>query len=224
MSQQINLLLPELRPRRDWLAFPAVAAASLAVIVGIAGMAVWGRQQAADLAVQQTRGEAELAELRQRIQALGQALAARHPDPALQAEVERLSEGVRQRQEALAAVESGRIGSRQGQSGVLRGFARQTMEGVWLTGVALAGSDVEIRGRLTDSALLPHYISRLNGDGMFQGRRFAALDMREASVTPPQQAGSAPAANATPGAAPQAGRQFTEFVLHGKPPKEGAER
>ncbi len=41
MSQQINLLLPELRPQRDWLAFPAVAAASLAVIVGIAGMAVW---------------------------------------------------------------------------------------------------------------------------------------------------------------------------------------
>ena len=30
MSQQINLLLPELRPRFDWLALPVVAAAGLA--------------------------------------------------------------------------------------------------------------------------------------------------------------------------------------------------
>ena len=165
------------------------------------------------------------------MQALGQALAARRPNPALKEEVARLAEGLRQRNTALDAVESGRSGSREGSSGVLRGFARQTAEGVWLTGFVLAGSEVEIRGRLSDAALLPHYIQRLNGEPIFKGRRFAALDMSEGSLQPATPAPVAPAA--TPAPAPSAsavpqgapgGRRFTEFVLHGKLPPPGGER
>ena len=116
---------------------------------------------------------------------------------------------------------------------MLRGFARQTAEGVWLTGFVLAGSEVEIRGRLSDAALLPHYIQRLNGEPIFKGRRFAALDMSEGSLQPagaaatPATAPAAPAAAPGASAAPQSapgGRRFTEFVLHGRLPTPGGER
>ncbi|MBK7899287.1 MAG: PilN domain-containing protein [Azonexus sp.] len=231
MSQQINLILPELRRRRDWLSFPIVAGASLAGLLLIVGLAVWSQREVDSLNARHRQGEAELATLRQRVQALGQALAARRPNPALKEEVARLAEGLRQRNTALDAVESGRSGSREGSSGVLRGFARQTAEGVWLTGFVLAGSEVEIRGRLSDAALLPHYIQRLNGEPIFKGRRFAALDMSEGSLQPATPAPVAPAA--TPAPAPSAsavpqgapgGRRFTEFVLHGKLPPPGGER
>jgi Tfp pilus assembly protein PilN len=231
LSQQINLILPELRRRRDWLSFPIVAGASLAGLLLIVGLAVWSQREVDSLNARHRQGEAELATLRQRVQALGQALAARRPNPALKEEVARLAEGLRQRNTALDAVESGRSGSREGSSGVLRGFARQTAEGVWLTGFVLAGSEVEIRGRLSDAALLPHYIQRLNGEPIFKGRRFAALDMSEGSLQPATPAPVAPAA--TPAPAPSAsavpqgapgGRRFTEFVLHGKLPPPGGER
>jgi Tfp pilus assembly protein PilN len=233
VSQQINLILPELRRRRDWLSFPIVAGASLAGLVLIVGLAVWSQREVDSLNARHRQGEAELATLRQRVQALGQALAARRPNPALKEEVARLAEGLRQRNSALDAVESGRSGSREGSSGVLRGFARQTAEGVWLTGFVLAGSEVEIRGRLSDAALLPHYIQRLNGEPIFKGRRFAALDMSEGSLQPagaaatPATAPAAPAAAPGASAAPQSapgGRRFTEFVLHGRLPTPGGER
>ncbi len=234
MSQQINLLLPELRRRRDWLAFPTVAVAALLVLLGVAGLALWGRQQVEALLAEQRRGEAELGALRQRVQALGVALAARRPNPALKEEVDRLAEGLRQRNEALEAVESGRSGSREGQSGAMRAFARQTVDGVWLTGFSLASSDVEIRGRLSDAALLPHYIRRLNGEPAFQGRRFAALAMQEGGApavapgaTPAAAAVTAPTAPKVAATLPPptaAAHRYTEFVLHGTQPAAGEAR
>ena len=214
MSQQINLLLPALRPRRDWLGFPLVAGSALAVIVLVAGLGLWGRQQVAGLGEEKERGDAEAAALQQRLLALGQTLAARQPNPALQAEIDRLAESLRQREEALQVVESGRTGGAGGHALSMRGFARQMVDGVWLTGFTLAGSDVEIRGRLADAALLPHYIRRLNEESTFQGRRFAALDMQDASRAAPPE---------TPGRAPPPGnaRRYTEFVLHGSQGRAG---
>jgi hypothetical protein len=42
MSQQINLLLPELRPRFDWLALPVVLGAALVGLLFVVAMALFG--------------------------------------------------------------------------------------------------------------------------------------------------------------------------------------
>jgi Tfp pilus assembly protein PilN len=183
VSQQINLLLPELRPRRDWLAFPMVAGTALAGLALVAGMAAWGRYQVQTLTVAQAQSEAEVKALQQQIQGLGQTLAGRKPNPALQAEIDRLKELLQQQDAALDVVESGKSDSAAGHAALMRGFARQVTEGVWLTGFSFAGKEAEIRGRLADPALLPQYIRRLNGESAFQGRRFAALDMKDGAAT-----------------------------------------
>lgn len=197
MSQQINLLLPELRPRHDWLAFPSVmgmAAFGLAVML-IA--AAWGLFRVQTLSAAQTQLDVEAKTLQQQVQSLSQQIASRQGNPALQDQINRLKDMLQQRDAILSVVEAGKLTPGSGYAEVMRGFARQTMDGLWLTEFSFSGSDARIRGRLTDPSLLPLYIRRLNGESVFQGRRFAALNMTDGL--------SSTAAAAAP--------RYTEFVL-----------
>jgi hypothetical protein len=68
----------------------------------------------------------------------------------------------------------------------LRGLARQSMTGLWITGFVwdAASDSMEIRGRTTDPALLPEYIRRLNREPAFRGHAFAALKVAEGKPEP----------------------------------------
>ncbi|MCH2219812.1 MAG: PilN domain-containing protein [Dechloromonas sp.] len=219
MSQQINLLLPELRPRFDWLALPVVAGAGLLgllVVVVLASVAAW-RLDCLKAREGAVRGE--LAALQQQVQSLGQRLGERKGDAQLDQLLEAARMGVAQRQQVLNIVAQGDLPSSQAYSGLFQGFSRQVVEGVWLTGFGFAEKNVEIRGRLTDPAFLPAYIGRLNAEPAFAGRRFATLDMK--AVDPAAERrdagpGPAPAVNAP--ARPPLPR-YTEFVLRTEPEK-----
>jgi hypothetical protein len=50
MSQQINLVLPELRPRFDWLGLPVVAAAAIVGLLLVGGFYGYQKMQLAKLA------------------------------------------------------------------------------------------------------------------------------------------------------------------------------
>jgi hypothetical protein len=178
MSQQINLILPALRPRFDWLALPVVAGAALAGLVLISLLAVVGMTQAANLKAREAEIRSQLAAVQQQVQALGQSLAARKGDSALDNQITAARLGVTQRQEVLAVIAQGDVTQGNAYSGLLQGFSRQIVDGVWLVGFGFADKEIEIRGRLLDPALLPTYINRLNDEPAFAGRRFAALDMK----------------------------------------------
>ncbi|HLO64881.1 MAG TPA: PilN domain-containing protein [Azonexus sp.] len=177
MSQQINLLLPSLRPRFDWLALPVVATASLAGLVLVCLLAVLGLSQVAALKARETEIRSQLATMQQQVQSLGQSLAMRKGDSGLDGRIEAARLALTQRQEVLAVIERGDVTRGTAYSGLLDGFSRQIVDGVWLLGFRFADGDIEIRGRLLNPALLPTYIAKLNGEPAFAGRRFAALDM-----------------------------------------------
>lgn len=217
MSQQINLILPELKPRFDWLAMPLVGAAALAGLALVTLLAVLAGWQAGRLQQQDAELKAQMQTLQRHVVTLGQALAERKPDPALQEQVEAARQALAEHQEVLAAV--GRQNDAPaGFSGLLQGFSRQTLNGAWLTGFTFAGQDVEIRGRLADAALLPAYIDKLNGEPAFAGRRFAALDMKAvdpAKVAPDAAANGQPKKAALP--------PYVEFALKSeRVPQEAA--
>lgn len=178
MSQQINLLLPALRPRFDWLALPVVAGVALAGLVLISILAVLGLTQAANLKATEAQINNQLAAVQQQVQALGQSLAARQGDTSLDQQIGSARLALTQRQEVLAVIAQGDVTQGSAYSGLLQGFSRQTIDGVWLVGFGFADKEIEIRGRLLDPALLPTYINRLNDEPAFAGRRFAALDMK----------------------------------------------
>lgn len=119
---------------------------------------------------------------------------------------------VAQRQDVLNVVAQGDLPSSHAYSGLFEGFSRQVVEGAWLTGFVFAQKNIEIRGRLTDPALLPVYIGRLNAEPAFAGRRFAALDMK--GVEPAPASAETPAAHAARAAVLP---RHTEFVLRTEP-------
>lgn len=212
MSQQINLLLPELRPRFDWLALPVVAAAGAAGLLLIALLASAGVMRVNALKENETALRAQLTALQQQVQTLGQRLGARQGDTTLDQQLAAARLAVAQRQDVLNVVAQGDLPSSHAYSGLFEGFSRQVVEGAWLTGFVFAQKNIEIRGRLTDPALLPEYIGRLNAEPAFAGRRFAALDMK--GVEP------APASPETPAAPPARAAvlpRHTEFVLRTEP-------
>lgn len=178
MSQQINLLLPELKPRVDWLALPVVAAFALVGLLLLVGLATVTAMRAESLRAKEAAIKTQLLALQQQVQTLGQSLGARQGDSLLDTQIAAARLGVAQRQEVLNVIARGEVTGSNAYSGLLQGFSRQGVEGVWLVGFGFADKDIEIRGRLTDPALLPVYINRLNDEPAFAGRRFSALDMK----------------------------------------------
>ena len=207
MSQQINLILPELRPRFDWLGLPVVAAVGLAGLLLVAGLAIFSSLSLNRLKADEAALNTRATGLQQEVQALAQSLAGRRENSALIQQIAALRTAIEQRQEVLGAIHQGPADDSRGFSGYLHGFANQTIEGVWLVGFAFAHKDIEIRGRLTEPSLLPRYIAKLNAEAIFEGKHFAALDMT--GVDPTVVSGD-------PAVAPvkvKAPARYTEFVL-----------
>lgn len=207
MSQQINLLLPALRPRFDWLALPVVAGVALAGLVLISILAVLGLSQAANLKASEAEIKNQLAAVQQQVQTLGQSLAARQGDTSLDRQIATARLALTQRQEVLAVIAQGDITQGSAYSGLLQGFSRQTVDGVWLVGFGFADKEIEIRGRLLDPALLPTYINRLNDEPAFAGRRFATLDMKGFDPADDKRSDSPPSVKTKVPA------RYTEFAL-----------
>lgn len=221
MSQQINLIIPELQPSFDWLDLRWILAAA-----GVLGMLVllltWNvrREMAAVEATRQSV-QSELDSLQKMVGEINKTLLERKPDPALVAEVNRQREALEMRELALQLIDEGKAGDARGFSELMGGFSRQVMEGVWLTGFEFAGRQIEIRGRLRDYSLLPTYIRRLNAEDIFHTYRFSALDMK--GVEPKDE--KTAAGGAVPGKPAAANLPaYTEFVLRSSGLGQGADQ
>lgn len=202
MTQNINLYDPSLRARRDWLTAGNAAAALGACVLATALAAGWAqhdlntvRQPAADAATALKSAQAELLALAQRA---GEA----KPDARLQAELKLAQTALVQRQSALELLQAGGFGHETGHAGTLSAFARQSIDGLWLTGVALDHQQVALRGRALSPELIPTYVSRLQREAALQGRAFRALQI-DRPVQPADPAASVPARTAP----------FVEFSL-----------
>lgn len=181
MAQQINLYDPALERKRDWFALANVAAAALllCVLVGVAG--IMTRTDVPALTAQVAGGDAQLKTMRDQLTTLGQQVASLKPDPGLEQEVGAARLMLSSRGEVLDFLKQ-RLGPDSlSFAEHLRGLARQSMSGLWLTRFDIqAGTGrMEIHGRVADPALLPEYIRRLNREPVFQGQAFSALKLGE---------------------------------------------
>lgn len=221
MSQQINLLLPELRPRFDWLGLPVVLALALVGLLSVGGLVSYEKSRLAALDAQEQEIKLQITAMQQQVVSLGQLVSGRKGDPALPMLLDALRSGNEERQAVLKALDAGVGGEKAGFAGVLEGFSRQTIEGLWLTRFALAGGNVQIEGAVIDPSLLPRFIDKLNTEPVFSGRRFAALDMKavEADAAPAPATPDAPpvvmAATPTKARVPL---RHTQFVLRSELP------
>lgn len=218
MAQQINLYDASLERQRDWLALGnvVVISAVMAVVIGVAGS--WARQGVPALNVQLAASEAQLKTMRDQVAALGQQAASRKPDPQVEQEMGAARLLLDARGEVLTVLKQ-RLGpDATSFADYLRGFARQSIAGLWLTGFSFdaASGGMEIHGRTVDPALLPEYIRRLNKEAVFQGRAFSALKLVEGKPVPGvANVPGTPGASGAPGAQPPLASKapYHEFML-----------
>lgn len=203
MSQHINLYNPALLPRRHLLSARNLGLA-MVLLAGVAGAAGWHAWAGADRQAASTaQGRQALEQERQRLAQLVKARNQRQPDAGLAAELKQAEQLLATRQALELALSAGDAAMTDGFSEHFRAFARQTMEGVWLVGFSIDGASgaMEIDGRAVSPELVPVYIRRLTDEPAFQGRSFAALDVK--SIDPPPGADAATAAGGASSAGPQ---------------------
>ena len=216
VAQHINLYDPALLRKRDWLALGNVVGvtALLLVLVGLLGYLA--RMDLPGVMAQTQANESQLKTLRDQVTAIGQQIAQRKPDPRIEQEIVFARLLLDSRSEVLNALRQRNDPEGSQYAEYMRGFARQSIQGLWLTGFGFENGSgaMEIRGRTIDPALLPEYIRRLNREKAFQGRAFAALKLAEGKADAPPTGGQPPAGAPAAAAAAAAGKvSFHEFRL-----------
>lgn len=195
MNPQINLYNPQLRSAREVFSFRVlmigVAAALALCVLGY----VWYATQVSANDRQARELDARLQTLRDETVALSKAIETRSRNVELDNRQKQL-EARLARMEAVQAALEQVTGASAGFSEIMRAFARQTMQGVWLTGLSVAtdGNEMRIDGRAAHPDLVPAYIARLNGEALLQGRSFAQFAVRQppAETAPAQGQKAAP--------------------------------
>jgi hypothetical protein len=193
VTHHINLFNAALQPRR--VVLPARHMLLGWGVALVAAMATYGSHVAYGhrLAAQDAALRARATALQSDVQRLGARLSSREPSPQLERELRQKQALLDARQEVLDALQAGDFGDTDGHARFLRAFARQSLQGLWLTGLTVAGSGQEIRvdGRTLDPGLLPDYLKRLGTEAVLQGHAFNHLEMHRAPAEPSEAADTA---------------------------------
>lgn len=218
MAQQLNLFNPIfLKQKKYFSALTMLQALGLVVagVVAFYGYAAYESRSQARIAADASR---QLDSQTAQLTALTREYSPQGRSKLLQEELSRADARLRQREEMLALLQTGGLGNTAGFARYLSALARQSVGGVWLTGVSISGDEAELNlsGRVLQADLVPTYIRALNREEVMRGRRIAELRLtgreeREASTA---GAGQLSAASITPAARPPAGpTPYVEFSL-----------
>jgi hypothetical protein len=194
VPQQINLFNPAFLDKRGPLSLKAALMGWLAVALLSFAFAGYAGMRNRQLAQQEREMTAKVTEVQAEMQRLAGQVAGRKQDPQIAAEIARLESEIRGRDEVMAVLKGGALGDTRGFSEHLRAFARQSFEGVWLTGLHIAarGQDVALEGRALRAEQVPGYLRRLNSESVMQGHPFSELLMQAPAADPGDKSGGRP--------------------------------
>ena len=190
MSQQINLYNQALLPKVDVFSGRMVLLASVGILVLSVLLYAWSAWNAGRLASEDQSQAQRLGTLQSDITRLAQEVGARKPSPQLNAELESMEALLAGRNEVMAVLRSGALGDTKGVSEYFRAFARQTLDGLWLTGFTIvgAGHDITIEGRTLQAELVPGYIGKLRREDSLRGHGFGTLSVHKPAQSAPTEA------------------------------------
>jgi len=186
MPQQINLYNPAFEAKRALMSMKGAAAGWVATAVLVVAFAAYELVSLRLAESQEREVGQQVAAAQADTQRLASQLASRKHDPRVAEEAAQLEGDVRGRQEVMNMLRSGALGDTRGFSDHLKAFARQSFEGVWLTGlsIATAGRQVSLEGRALQAAYVPSYLKRLNGETAMEGHPFSELVIQEPAPDP----------------------------------------
>lgn len=213
--QQINLFNPAFQPQKKILSAATMALGLGVLVLGIAALAGFGALQTAELRQQAATGAKRLEQRQARLAAANLEFAPRRKDQTLEAQILDAERKLASLRHISGAVTRGELGDTGGLSGYFRALARQSVQGLWLTGVTVAagGSQIGIKGRTVDPALVPGYLNRLTQEPLMRGKTFASLQIDQGAPLSVAGADGKPMAAAAP---------YVEFSLQSVAEAPGA--
>lgn len=208
MSQQINLFNPIFLKQKKYFSAAAMLQALGILIAGCALIAVYAQYQVGSLSKEANNSKTQLIAAQKQ---LNEVMAHYGPKPksqSLELQIQKTEAEINSIKKVFDILSRGDIGNTDGYSAYFRAFARQSMDGVWLTGLNLvgAGSEIGLQGRTVKPELLPNYINRLKTEEIMQGKSFGTLEMKSPLAGPSVKTPSGADKAEAPG--------YIEFSLH----------
>lgn len=189
MSQQINLYQPIFRKERRKFSATAMLQAIVLMLLGVGAMYGYTRWQVQQLRTEVMQTDKQLAGLTKKLDDISRQFGERLQSKDIQARIVDIQNQVNEKQR-LKETLSGAQFNTQGFSDYFIAFARQHIQGVWLTGLDITGAaDVlTIRGRSTNPELVPRYLQRLSTEQRLSGIEFRTFEMSRPAVDPKSSA------------------------------------
>ncbi len=187
MSQQINLFSPVFLKKRK-IRYSATTMLRVLGLIIAGAVLLYGYliYKTDALTTQAAETEKKLASEQARLTKFTSEYAPQQASAQLEKDIKKAEAQLKARQEMVDTLKhGGAIGSTEGYSEYMRAFARQSVNGLWLTGFDIigAGSEMAIIGRTVRPELVPVYVQRLSREPVMKGRQFASL-----KISLPQQA------------------------------------
>lgn len=180
MRQEINLYLPELRPKRDYLTaeccgYGLLGLCALVVLVAALNWLSAGSE------------DEQLMLVQQRVDQINQtldAIKARQPKPQgerLDAEIASLRQQLQRRKAIRELIEGRSIGNADGFSGQMQGLASASDGSLYLSTFALTqgGKQVAMQGKTRSASGVPRYVGALKSRQSFSGSQFGQLTIEQ---------------------------------------------
>ena len=177
MSQQINLFNPQFLEKRKYFSALAMTQALGLLVLGMTvfyGFAFW---QGRNLARQTGESERVYEQQKQRFTKVTAELSPEKREAQLDQDLKSIEAAIALRQSLLRELGTSGLAGPTGYSEYLRAFARQTVQGLWLTSIQIAegGGQLTMSGRALQADLVPVLIGRLKQESVLRGRPLEAL-------------------------------------------------
>jgi Fimbrial assembly protein (PilN) len=190
LSQQINLFNPLfLKQKRYFSAVTMLQALGL-LVLGMAGFYAFTVWQDGQLARQVEESTRTYEQQKQQFARVTTDLSPERREAQLDNELKNTESAIAARQALLRDMQMGITSDSTGYSEYLRAFARQTVQGLWLTGIQIAGGDGQlmVSGRALEADLVPVLIGRLKREPVLSGRLLEGLTISRSVATTGQVA------------------------------------
>jgi len=213
MSQQINLFNPIFMKQRKYFSLTAMLQALGLIVLGsllFYGYATYQVEQLKQRSAENTR---RYNDTQTRLASYMAEFSPGQANQLLQNEAQHLKKQVADQKEVVDTLKSGALGNTTGYSEYMRAFARQMVQGLWLTGFNVTGdaTHISLSGGVVKPELLPAYIQRLGKERIMQGKTFSTLKMQQLKQ-----------GNSTSGRKiSTAAERYVEFTLYSSTDAEG---
>ena len=174
MVQQVNLyqsIFYKQKTRFSALQVSQLSLALLLVLAVTSGLSFWQKMllqsEWDELKAQQTQSQ-------QQLQQLQAQMAARQPDAALLKQIDELTQDINTKRQVMGVLSGKTFGNTEGFVAHFTGLARQRIEGMWLTDVAIlnGGTSLGMKGNAMKPEYVPQYLQRLTQEPVFSGTEF----------------------------------------------------